>query len=94
MSLPARASSIEPVILEFTRLAVGLLIAYFHRQIADFILERERSLVVMFRSRGLPIPAAPTTETGRNIYFILGIFVAFFELVRIWLALRGIVPLG
>jgi hypothetical protein len=79
------------VVLEFTRLAIGLLLAYFHRQIADFIMEHERSLVILCRQRGLPVPAAPSTETGRNIYFCLGIFIVVFELARIWLALHGMV---
>ncbi len=79
------------MLMEFTRLLVGLLIVYFHRPIADYILERERALVVLARQRGLPLPATPTTESGRNIYFAIGLFVVLFELARIYLALRGVV---
>ncbi len=74
--------------IEFTRLGIGLFILLFHRQIADYILEQERSLVVLFRQRGVPLPAAPSTETGRNIYFGLGAFVVLYEMARIWLALH------
>ncbi len=58
---------------------------WFHKTIADYILEQERALVTLFRERGLPLPAAPSTEASRNIYFLLGAFVAVFQIVRIWL---------
>jgi len=74
---------------EFAKLIFGLTIMFFHRPIADYILEHERSLVVLFRQRGLPVPPAPTTETARNIYFLIGTFVVVFEMGRIWLMLRG-----
>jgi hypothetical protein len=35
------------------------------------------------------VPAAPTTETARNIYFLLGAFVVFCQMAKIWLAIRG-----
>jgi hypothetical protein len=74
--------------VELCRLAMGLLIAMFHRPIADFILEYERSLVVIFRQRGVALPAAPTRETIRRIYFLLGISIALLEIARIWLMLH------
>jgi len=55
--------------LEIARLLLGLLIAACHRRIADFIIERERSLVLAFRQRGIPLPAALSTESARNLYF-------------------------
>ncbi len=55
-----------------------------YRWIADFMLERERSLVLAFRQRGLPLPAAMSTETARNLYFGVGIFVVLVELLRIY----------
>lgn len=70
--------------LEFARLLLGLVIAACHRHIADFILEHERSLVVTFRERGVPLPAALSTETARNIYFGIGIFIVVVELLRIY----------
>ncbi len=73
------------ILLEFAKLLLGLAIMWFHRPIADFILEQERSLVALFRDRGVPFPAAPSTEASRNIYFLLGTFVAIFQIVRIWL---------
>ncbi len=75
--------------LEFTKLALGLAIMLFHRPIADYIMERERALVVLVRQRGIPVPPALSTEMARNVYFGLGAFVALFEVVRIWLLLRG-----
>jgi hypothetical protein len=60
------------------------MIAACHRRIADFILDRERSLVLVFRQRGLPLPAAMSTATARNLYFGVGIFVVLVELLRIY----------
>lgn len=74
--------------MELTRLMLGLLIACFHRPISDFVLVQERALVIAFRQRGVPLPAAPTTETGRTVYFSLGIFLALFEICRIWMLLH------
>jgi hypothetical protein len=74
--------------IELTRLAVGLLLLFFHRPIADYILVQERALVVLFRQRGVPLPITPGTETVRNIYFILGTFVVLYQLARIWLTLN------
>lgn len=70
--------------IEFARLLLGLMIAACHRRIADYIMERERSLVLTFRSRGVPLPAALGTETARNLYFGIGIFVVLVELLRIY----------
>ena len=70
--------------LEIARLLLGLVILACHRRIADFILERERSLVLTFRQRGVPLPAAPSTETARNLYFGIGIFIVVVELLRLY----------
>ncbi len=74
--------------IELLRLGLGLLIALFHRPIADYVLEQERCLVIAFRQRGIPLPPTPTTETTRNIYFALGISLALIELARIWYLLH------
>lgn len=70
--------------LEIARLLLGLMIAAYHRRIADFIMERERSLVLTFRAKGFPLPAALSTETAYNLYFGVGIFVVLVELLRIY----------
>jgi hypothetical protein len=80
--------SIGLMSIELTRMGIGLLILLFHRQIADYILEQERWLVVMFRQRGVPLPAVPSPETGRNIYFGIGTFVVLYQMCRIWLTLH------
>lgn len=74
--------------LEFARLALGLTLAAFHRSIADFMVERERVLVVIFRQHGVPVPAAMRTETARNVYFWIGIFVVLVEMMRIYQMVR------
>jgi hypothetical protein len=70
--------------IEIAWLLMGLLIAAFHRPIADFITDRERSLVLMFRQRGMSLPAALTTENARTLYFSIGIFIVIVEMLRIY----------
>ena len=78
------------IYIELARLLLGLLIAYFHKPIADFMMDRERATVIMFRQRGFPLPAAPSTEQARTLYFLIGIAVASIELVRMYLMQRGL----
>jgi hypothetical protein len=70
--------------IEIARLLLGLLIAGFHQKIADFIGDREHSLVMAFRERGVPFPAALSRETFRNFYFGMGIFVVLIEMLRLY----------
>ena len=74
--------------MDVTRLAIGLAIAFFHRPIADFMLEQESSLVVLFRQRGVVLPSVPRRSTVHTLYFLTGIGIALFEVARIWLLIR------
>ncbi|HET8666824.1 MAG TPA: hypothetical protein VFM10_02520 [Terriglobales bacterium] len=74
---------------EFLKIVVGLALMLFHQPVADYMIEQERALVLIFRQRGVPVPAAPTTETGRNIYFAIGTFIVTFQIFRIFLLLRA-----
>ena len=74
--------------MDITRLVIGLAIAFFHRPIADFMLEQETSLVVLFRQRGLVVPSVPRRSTVHTLYFLTGIGIALFEVIRIWLQIR------
>lgn len=76
------------MLLEMTRLAMGLAIALFHRQLADFFTEQDRALVVLFRRRGVSIPDAMRRDTAHTLYFCMGILVAMVEIVRIWMLLK------
>jgi hypothetical protein len=69
-------------------LTLGLTLALLHRPVADFMLHQERALAGMFRQRGLLVPAPPTTETLRTVYFSLGIVLALVALIRIWLSIH------
>lgn len=77
------------IYIEIARLLLGLLIAAFHRPIADFMMDRERATVILFRQRGFPLPPAPSTEQARTLYFLIGIAVASVELLRMYLMARG-----
>jgi len=72
------------MLLEFTRLMVGLSIAVFHCRIADFVFQYEEAFAATARQRGLPLPMPPTAETLRTIYFFIGVIVVLLELSRIW----------
>jgi len=72
------------MLLEFTRLAVGLFIAIFHCKIADFIFQHEEVFAANARQRGLPLPMPPKAETFRTIYFFIGVIAVLLELARIW----------
>lgn len=74
--------------MEITRLVIGLGIAFFHRPIADFMLEQEASLVVLFRQRGVVLPSVPRRSTVHTLYFLTGIGIALLEVIRVWLLLR------
>jgi hypothetical protein len=76
------------MLFEVAKLTLGLMIAMFHKPIADWIREQDRQLVVIARQRGVPLPAVPTTETARTIYFWMGISVAVFQLTQIWMLYR------
>lgn len=72
------------VMLEVTRLAMGILIAVFHKPLADYITKQDAQLVAMFRQRGVNVPGTMQRETARNLYFAMGILVAAVELARIY----------
>ena len=72
-----------------TGLILGLAIALFHRPVADFILERERALDMMFRSRGFTLLSPPPTRAAaHDLYFVVGILLALLEVGRLWFTLR------
>ncbi len=73
------------VMVEISRLVLGLLIAFFHRPLADFIGDQDRQLVTLFRRRGVEVPDTMQRETAHNLFFFMGIIVAMVELARIWL---------
>jgi hypothetical protein len=76
------------MLLEFARILIGLTIALFHAQVADFLREQDLALTAAFRSRGVPLPDALPRQTAHDLFFVLGILLASFSLVRIWFTLR------
>ncbi len=75
------------MIVEITRLLLGVAIAVFHRPLATMIMQQERVLDGFFRSRGVELPAPPSDSTAQNLYFVIGIFISLIEAGRIWLSL-------
>jgi hypothetical protein len=73
--------------LEIFRLLLGIAIAVFHRPLAVRIMEQERALDAYFRERGLHLPAPLSDVSAQNLYSCLGIFVALFQIARIWFSM-------
>lgn len=73
--------------MEIARLALGVMIMAFHRQIADHILVFEHFFATRLRARGLQVPLPPTQSTAHTIYFLLGTLVCVIQISRIYLAL-------
>jgi hypothetical protein len=72
------------MLVEVARLLLGVLIAVFHRPLANTIMRQERALDGYFRSRGVQLPAPPSDTTAQNLYFVIGIFICLIEAGRIW----------
>ena len=76
---------VKSMVVEITRLLLGVLIAIFHRPLANVIMQQERALDSYFRRRGISLPAPPSDKTAQNLYFFIGIFICLMEAGRIWL---------
>ena len=75
------------MVLEVTRLLLGVLIAVFHRPIAMRMMQQERAIDSYFRQRGIHLPNPPSDTTAQNLYFFIGIFICLLEAGRIWIGL-------
>lgn len=75
------------MLVEVARLLMGVLIAVFHRPLANTIMRQERALDVYFRSRGVQLPAPPSDTTAQNLYFTIGICISLIEAGRIWFSM-------
>jgi hypothetical protein len=75
------------MVVEITRLVLGVLIAVFHRPLANTIMQQERALDMFFRQRGVRFPAPPSDATAQNLYFLIGIFICLFEAGKIWITM-------
>ena len=75
------------MVIEVTRLLLGVLIALFHRPIAKIMMQQERAIDSYFRQRGISLPTPPSDTTAQNLYFMIGIFICLLEAGRIWISL-------
>ena len=76
------------MVMEFSRVFLGLTIALFHTRVADFLRKQDRELAAVFQRHGVPIPGALPKEAAHSLFFVLGIGVALLSLTRIWLTLH------
>ncbi len=88
MEAQAERAYIRHMLMEFTRVLVGLTIALFHAQLADFIRAQDKVLCAAFRERGVPIPEPLPKRAAHNLFFLFGVTIALFSLARIWLTLH------
>ena len=77
------------MIVELTRLFLGLSSTLFHRPLAAMIMRHERTLDGFFRSRGVNFPPPPSDATAQNIYFLVGVFICLLELGKIWFCINS-----
>jgi len=75
------------MIMELSRLLVGLLVVVFHRPIARVILRCEETLVQTMAAKGWHVPTFPSEKTVHDIYFCLGVFICCFSMARIYFTL-------
>lgn len=76
------------MLIEFTRVLLGLAIALFHAPLANFLRERDCELADALRQRGIAFPGGLTEEASHTLFFVFGIAIALITLARIWLTLR------
>jgi hypothetical protein len=79
---------LDVMIMDFTRVLLGLAITLFHVQLADFLRKQDRALAVAFRERGVPLPDALPKQAAHNLFFLFGVAIALFSLARIWVTLH------
>jgi hypothetical protein len=77
------------VILEFSRVLIGLTIAFFHVRVADFLCDQDQAFAMLLRQKGVPAPGALPKQVAHTLFFLLGIAVALYGLGRIWMSLHG-----
>jgi hypothetical protein len=51
--------------------------------IADFIMERERVLLLALRRYGIEIPMILSRTSAQNVYFSFGILIVLVQLLRL-----------
>ena len=76
------------MVVEVTRLLLGVLIAIFHKPLASLIMEQERALDTFFRRRGVNFPTPPSDATAQTLYFFIGIFLCLLEAGKIWVSMN------
>ena len=84
MRVCGHKSYLSNVLLELARLIMGLVLAAFHRPVADFIVQQDRLLTALVRRGGVNLPTGFSLETSRTVFFFLGILVALAQMARIY----------
>ncbi len=67
------------MLLEFTRVLLGLAIALFHAQLADFLRKQDRALGAAFRERGVQIPGACRNKRPITCFSVFGVLIALLQ---------------
>jgi hypothetical protein len=76
------------MLIEFSRVLLGLIIALFHAPLADFLRERDGELAAALYERGIAFPGGLPEEASRTLFFVFGIAIALFSLARVWITSR------
>jgi hypothetical protein len=76
------------MLIEFSRVLIGLTIALFHAPLADYLRKRDGELAAALYERGIDFPGGLPEEASRTLFFVFGIAIALFSLARVWFILR------
>jgi len=72
------------MIIELSRILLGVALVCFHRPIAQFMHAREQELTGFLRQRGMKVPAFSNINAITDAYFCLGVVAFLLAVARLW----------
>jgi hypothetical protein len=73
------------MIIEVSRILLGVALVCFHRPIAAFMHAREQELTGFLRQRGVNVPAFRNVDTITDAYFCLGVAAFLLAVGSLWI---------
>ncbi len=73
------------MIIEFSRIVLGVAMVCFHKPIAEFMHVREQELTAYLGQRGVQMPTFPSVSVTRDVYFCLGVVAVVLSVAQLWM---------
>lgn len=73
------------MIIESSRIVLGIAMLCFHKPIAEFMHVREQELTAYLAQRGVAIPTFPSVSVTRDVYFCLGVVAVVLSIAKLWM---------